>query len=372
MMMVWFIIILAALMALVSLGVDLGRVQLVKTELQAAADAAARYAATGLSDNTCLSKAQAVAAQNTCDGAAVSIQAADVVTGTWTSNVFTAGGSSPNAVRISLRRPVPLMFAKVLGFATCDVSAQAVCTVTSASSATHGFVGLDSISMNGNAEVDSYLSSSGTYSSSTRRTNGHVGTNQSVDLNGNVKIYGDAYYKTSYSANGNAQVVAPGQPKLLSGTLNHPSPSLPSSYTSMGNLNGGGNGSLSLNSGNYYFTSFNTSGNFTLLINGQVNVYVNGGVNLSGNHQTHNSLPGNFRIHVLSSGSVSIHGNANLYADVYAPNSAISISGNGDFYGRAIGKTLSVDGNGKLHFDESVGPPYGGGGGGATAVSTVQ
>ena len=46
--MVWAIVSMVALMAFVSLAVDMGRVQLAKTELQRAADAAARYGATGL------------------------------------------------------------------------------------------------------------------------------------------------------------------------------------------------------------------------------------------------------------------------------------------------------------------------------------
>jgi Flp pilus assembly protein TadG len=44
---VYVCVIVTVLMAIVSLGVDLARVQLAKTELQAATDASARFAAAG-------------------------------------------------------------------------------------------------------------------------------------------------------------------------------------------------------------------------------------------------------------------------------------------------------------------------------------
>ena len=48
------------------------------------------------------------------------------------------------------------------------------------------------------------------------------------------------------------------------------------------------------------------------------------------------------------------------YADIYAPLSAVNVSGTGDFYGRLIGKTIGVIGSGALHFDESLALPGGG------------
>src|SRR2546421_13042758 len=66
------ILMLVALCGLVSMGVDLGRVQLAKTELRSATDAAARAAAAGLATSVsqCKTDAVAVAAANLCDGSA--------------------------------------------------------------------------------------------------------------------------------------------------------------------------------------------------------------------------------------------------------------------------------------------------------------
>src|SRR5688572_20516570 len=83
MMAVWGVIAITGLMAVVSLGVDLGRVQVAKTELRTVADAAARYAATGIADGTAVAKAQAVAAENKVDMRPLNLLASDVELGNW-------------------------------------------------------------------------------------------------------------------------------------------------------------------------------------------------------------------------------------------------------------------------------------------------
>ena len=50
------------LLGIVSFGIDLGRMQTAKTELQRAVDASARYGAYGLSEGTAVSKALAAGA----------------------------------------------------------------------------------------------------------------------------------------------------------------------------------------------------------------------------------------------------------------------------------------------------------------------
>src|ERR1700733_9685456 len=72
------ILAMVALLAILSLAVDFGRVQVVKTQLQRAADAAARYGAAGLSNiisgqSAAAANAVAAAADNTADGTSVVI-----------------------------------------------------------------------------------------------------------------------------------------------------------------------------------------------------------------------------------------------------------------------------------------------------------
>src|SRR4051812_37049384 len=93
---------MVALLLVCSLAVDFGRVQLVKTELQRAADAAARHAATGISDGTAVSKATYLAGLNYADGTPVVLTMGggsnnDVELGHWDGSSFTSGGTPTDA-----------------------------------------------------------------------------------------------------------------------------------------------------------------------------------------------------------------------------------------------------------------------------------
>lgn len=102
-------VILTVLMLFVSLGVDLGRVQLAKAQVQDAADAAARYAVTGLvsSSNaaTARNHAKAVIAEWNVEGAVIPDSDLTVTSGTWNEGdkTFTAGTMNPNAVKVDLQ-----------------------------------------------------------------------------------------------------------------------------------------------------------------------------------------------------------------------------------------------------------------------------
>jgi len=134
------LIMLTALLAMTSLGVDYARVQLVKTELQRVADAAARYGAMGLGSgpSTARANAKSVAAQNIVDGTAVVLQDSDIEMGTWnaatrTFTVLTGSSeSSATAVRVTAARTasrgnaVVVSFARVLGRTSCDATTKSI------------------------------------------------------------------------------------------------------------------------------------------------------------------------------------------------------------------------------------------------------
>ena len=128
---------LTTLAGFVSLGADYARVQLVKTELLRAADAAARYGAMALPNGTSAVRANAiaVAAQNNVDGAPVVLTNADIELGTWNAaaKTFTVtNASSATSVRITAMRSsargtaVPLSFMSLLGLNNCDARSTSV------------------------------------------------------------------------------------------------------------------------------------------------------------------------------------------------------------------------------------------------------
>ena len=145
-MLIMMTVVMVPLVGFVSLGVDLGRVQVAKGELQTAADAAARNGASYLTQSSALAQSGAVAtaAMNTSDGSPVVLVAAtDVIVGTWNSgtSTFSAGGASPNALKVYARRTgalgnaVPHIFAQIYGMKTCDVTVSSIAMLSTAAGA---------------------------------------------------------------------------------------------------------------------------------------------------------------------------------------------------------------------------------------------
>lgn len=134
-----------ALAAVSALAVDWGRVQVAKTELQAAADAAARYGVAGLQNSlsgasAARANASAVVAQNKADGRAINFVAdEDVEIGVWkkSNKTFTPTTdlTEANAIRVTLKcvqdrnSAVPLTFMALLGRSSANVSATSIAAV---------------------------------------------------------------------------------------------------------------------------------------------------------------------------------------------------------------------------------------------------
>ncbi|MCX8101752.1 MAG: pilus assembly protein TadG-related protein [Geminicoccaceae bacterium] len=119
-----------------ALAVDIGHAYMVRTELQSTADAAALAASAKLPNRTAaLAEARTIAAENLPPAKHGNVLAdRDLLIGTWDPErrSFTSGGSSPNAVRVTLRRstangnPLPSFFGRVLGTDFFDIEARAV------------------------------------------------------------------------------------------------------------------------------------------------------------------------------------------------------------------------------------------------------
>jgi Flp pilus assembly protein TadG len=140
----YMIIYMIVLAGFCSLAVDLGRVQLAKTELHRAADTAARAGAAGLMDSPAeaIIQARSYASRNSVDGQPLRLNSGDIQIGKWDTKrrTFTqAAGSSDlataNAVRVMARRNaarrdgVPLMFASLLGINQITINAESIAMV---------------------------------------------------------------------------------------------------------------------------------------------------------------------------------------------------------------------------------------------------
>jgi Flp pilus assembly protein TadG len=130
---IYMTVVVLIIVAFVSLAVDYGRVQLAKTELQRAADAAARYGAAGLitSNSTARTNAVTAAGENSADGTKVVIKSSDVTLGYWNASTRTfqtsAAAGLPRAVRVTASRstasgdPIKLFFGSLIGRSTFDL-----------------------------------------------------------------------------------------------------------------------------------------------------------------------------------------------------------------------------------------------------------
>jgi hypothetical protein len=147
---------LAVAVSAMAIAIDLGRIFLVRCELQRAADAGAMAAAVGLLPippgttgpvgnitpdcNRSRTTSQQVVAANTADGGSLTLPSADVIFGTWdmTSKSFApVGCGNPNqvtAVKVLTRKdhtingPVPLSFSYILspGMTEKEMTAEAI------------------------------------------------------------------------------------------------------------------------------------------------------------------------------------------------------------------------------------------------------
>jgi Flp pilus assembly protein TadG len=143
MVLIYAMILMVVLLAIGSVAVDWGRVQLAKTQLVGGADAAARAGAAGLSRSPAdaIDAARWTAQHNVVDGTALDLQSADVQVGIWDdrSLAFTALVGSDqfraNAVRVVAVRnaargsAVPLSFASIFGNASTSLRAESIATI---------------------------------------------------------------------------------------------------------------------------------------------------------------------------------------------------------------------------------------------------
>jgi len=255
-----------------------------------------------------------------------------------------------------------------------------------------GSGGID-VTMSGQAYTDSYNSSIGRYN-----VNGNKGKNGDVGTNGDIRVSGLAYIDGDASTGPGGSF---NNQQAVSGSISHtnnlilPPVTVPSSLSSLpnqGNYSLSGETSRSISGDNKY-SSISLSGQSVLTVTGPANIYLTGGtglsitgqaklvvsnsstgpvivyadqnVSVSGQGIVNNTfIPSNFQLYGTGTEQTfNLSGQADLYAAVYAPNVALSLSGQGGLYGSFVGDTISMSGQAYIHYDEALGSLGGGGGG---------
>lgn len=339
---IWTAVLMSLLILIASLAVDLGRVILVRSELQDAVDAAAREGAAVLPANlaTVRNAVIAAAARNSAYGSPVTISPANV-------QLLSVNGGTDNAVRVTASLHVPLLFG-LNRFTSFDVSVAATARrdVGSGSAGGFGLIGLDGMTLTGSSVVDSYDASAGPYSS-TKSDKATLASNHNITLTGSTQVRGSAY---SYGGSISSASKLTGGAHSLDAPLSYPAESATTSSP-------GGNWSTSygtLAAGTYFFKSIDLKPPQTIATTGPVTIYVSQSVSLKGKVLPYQNKPANLRIVVTSNAAVELSGTAEVYAQIYAPLSDVTFTGNSTFYGGVVGKTVTFTGNSDIHQDTSL------------------
>ena len=253
----------------------------------------------------------------------------------------------------------------------------------------YGLMAKGQITMSGDTVNDSYRSSLGTYMS--QRTNydpirgeyyannnGNIGSNGSISMSGSVINYGSANPGSSGTISMSGGPYVSGTTTNLATPIAFPNPPAYSPpIASSGDFQPASNTTLA--AGTYRFNKITLS-SATLTFSGDVTIYVDGDVsvsgtakfslpvgskvriiqgsgsfNLSGGGLVNTSqVPSNFSL-TSSGGNVNFSGDAAFYGTVYAPNAVFSASGNTHYYGAFAASSMNISGGANFHRDEDAG-----------------
>ena len=255
---------------------------------------------------------------------------------------------------------------------------------------------------NQNIVVDSYDSSNptkstnGLYDPAKRQENGDIATDGQLIEAGNAQIFGDVATNAG-TVSGAANISGVERTDFYQEPIPIGAPSWADSSTA--SINGTTTIDAVATQGSvasrYTFSSISLSGNKTLTIAGNPNgsqtyieIYVTGDISVSGTGQiviqpgvtakiyfagnadisgngvmNSNNQPGDLMLYGIqppmnSSEHVSISGNSQITASIYAPGHDVTVNGggtNGHVYGSIVGKTVTMTGVSNLHYDERLG-----------------
>lgn len=124
---------MTVLLGMVAFSVDVGYMAVTRTEIQICTDAAALAGASGLVDGPAeaISRAKLYVGKNKVGGQTLGASNATITTGSWNevSKVFTAGGDTPNAIKINtVLNNAPLFFGRTMNRNNFNTSAQSIAT----------------------------------------------------------------------------------------------------------------------------------------------------------------------------------------------------------------------------------------------------
>jgi hypothetical protein len=211
----------------------------------------------------------------------------------------------------------------------------------------HGLVGKTSISMSNQATTDSFSSRDGLFGSA-----GDILGNNTISLSGSAVVNGDAT-GGKFNLSGSAQIT--GTKITATQPAEFMPVSIPALLPNLGSLKLSGTTQTLVGPASYQVADLSISNNGRLVIDnaqGPVTLYVTGNVSVSGTGTiaVADPNPEKFAIYVAGSGSVQLSNGSNFYGVVYAPQSTIGVSGQGQFFGAFVGDKVGASGAADIHY----------------------
>jgi hypothetical protein len=257
---------------------------------------------------------------------------------------------------------------------------------------------------NQNIVIDSYdsrdpsKSTNGLYDVAKRQENGDIATDGNLIEAGNAHIYGDVA-TNSGTVSGVANITGTERTDFYQEPIPVGAPSwtaingTTSTVTNSATLNASASKGSSIS--RYQLSTISLGGGQTLTLAGNpdgsqtyIEIYVTGDISVTGSSQivlqegvsatiyfagnvdvsgngilNTKNQPSDLQLYGIqqplnSSNHVSLGGNGQIVASVYAPNHDVSINGggtNGHVFGSVVGKTVTMTGVTNLHYDETLG-----------------
>jgi Tfp pilus assembly protein PilX len=252
--------------------------------------------------------------------------------------------------------------------------------------------GCGALQFKGTSSVNSYSSSAALASGVpvTSNSGGNVGTNGNLTESGHATVFGSLATPrvgVGSCSNGNVDALtSSGGATIANGVsqlpqaVSLPIPTVPTGVPTTA-FNGSNQTLLSGSYGNVTVTtgtltlcsagltctinvnSIKFAGNATIALATGATVILNvvgqgqtTPIDLTGGSTTNGGSfdPSHFQIQYAGTGSVFVGGTSSLTAMVYAPNAAVTLAGNNDFYGSLVTSTLVETGNAGIHYDRNL------------------
>lgn len=258
------------------------------------------------------------------------------------------------------------------------------------------------LTLDSNAQVDSYNSVLGSYASqdvngngsnSFALSNGNIGSNGNIAADSNVKVFGDVTPGPTGSAVVTGNAVVSGSTAPATSLVGMPAIVIPT-LTSLGDMNFDGSGSGAFHSfipagshemgvvevdmsnlsiigpATLVFDSLRIDSNSQVTIdasNGPVEIFVRNDFVLNSNAKLASitETPADLKINLISDNildpnlnvdldEVDFNSNASIYGTIYAPNASVEINSNFELFGALMARRVHLDSNAKVHFDEAL------------------